>query len=83
LLVGHELLAIRAGHCLVRPRRSSQTDTIEADTVVLVTFKAPVRTIYDELRGRVPDIRIVGDAASPRTLQDAIREGHLAARQLG
>jgi 2,4-dienoyl-CoA reductase-like NADH-dependent reductase (Old Yellow Enzyme family)/thioredoxin reductase len=82
LLVGHCLTSIHAGHCVVRPIRTSQMNEIAADTVVLVTQKSPTRSLYDELRGRVPDLRLVGDAASPRTLQEAIREGHLAVRSL-
>ncbi|MET0988348.1 MAG: NADH-flavin oxidoreductase/NADH oxidase, partial [Steroidobacteraceae bacterium] len=82
LLVGHSLIAIYPQHCVVRPLRTARTEEIAADTVVLVTQKTPVRNLYDELRGQVPDIKLVGDAASPRTLQDAIREGHLAVRAL-
>jgi hypothetical protein len=27
-------------------------------------------------------VEAIGDAASPRTLQDAVRDGHLAARRI-
>jgi NADPH-dependent 2,4-dienoyl-CoA reductase/sulfur reductase-like enzyme len=80
LLVGHCLTEIQLTHCLVRPLVGTRTERIEADQVVLVTHGAPLRALYDELRGQVPDVKLIGDAAAPRTLQDAIREGHLAAR---
>lgn len=80
LLVGHFLAAIETHHSIVRPLHAERTEIIRADSVVLVTHKAPRRALCDTLRGRVSDIKLVGDASSPRTLQDAIREGHLAAR---
>jgi 2,4-dienoyl-CoA reductase-like NADH-dependent reductase (Old Yellow Enzyme family) len=80
LLVGHFLAAVETHQCVVRPLRGARMQTIPAESVVLVTHKAPRRTLYDVLLGQLPDIKLVGDASSPRTLQDAIREGHLAAR---
>jgi 2,4-dienoyl-CoA reductase-like NADH-dependent reductase (Old Yellow Enzyme family) len=80
LLVGHFLAAVETEHCVVRPLRAIREEVIPADAVVLVTHKTPRRALYDALRDRLPEIRLVGDASSPRTLQDAIREGHLAAR---
>lgn len=80
LLVGHCLVAIESQRCLVRPLSGERTETVPADTVVLVTHRAPRRALFDQLRHRIAQVRLIGDAASPRTLQDAIREGHLAAR---
>jgi 2,4-dienoyl-CoA reductase-like NADH-dependent reductase (Old Yellow Enzyme family)/thioredoxin reductase len=51
---------------------------IPADAVVLVTVNASNRELHDGLRGRIDDLRIVGDANSPRYMQVAIREGFLA-----
>jgi 2,4-dienoyl-CoA reductase-like NADH-dependent reductase (Old Yellow Enzyme family)/thioredoxin reductase len=82
LLVGHFLTAVETHRCIVRPLRGTREESISADAVVLVTHKAPRRGLYETLLGRVPEIKLVGDASSPRTLQDAIREGHLATRFL-
>jgi 2,4-dienoyl-CoA reductase-like NADH-dependent reductase (Old Yellow Enzyme family)/thioredoxin reductase len=82
LLVGHFLAAIHPAFCIARPLRTQHEVRIEADCVVLVTHRAPIRSLYDALRGKVADVRLVGDAASPRNLQTAIRDGHLAARDL-
>ena len=52
--------------------------TLPADTVVFVSANAPNRDLYVALNQRNTDIRVVGDANSPRFLPTAIREGHLA-----
>lgn len=36
--------------------------------------------LYEALRGRVTDLRLVGDAVAPRTAMEAIYEGHAAGR---
>ena len=51
-----------------------------ADLVVLITYKASRSALAAELTGRVPDVRLVGDALAARDLQVAIREGNDAAR---
>jgi hypothetical protein len=54
------------------------TERLEADTVVIVTANRSNRQIFDALSERNSDIRVVGDANSPRFLETAIREGHIA-----
>jgi 2,4-dienoyl-CoA reductase-like NADH-dependent reductase (Old Yellow Enzyme family) len=54
-----------------------------ADTVVFVSHNAPNRGLLDELSGFPKPVLAVGDVRSPRFLQTAIREGHLAARSIG
>jgi hypothetical protein len=54
------------------------TERLAADTVVLVSHNRPNREVYAELLGRVPDLKVVGDANSPRYLESATREGHIA-----
>ncbi|WP_340318303.1 oxidoreductase [Rhizorhabdus argentea] len=51
---------------------------LPADTVVLVSSNRQIRDVFEALRDRLADIHIVGDASSPRYVQTAIREGHLA-----
>jgi hypothetical protein len=38
--------------------------------------------LYHELDGRVPELRLVGDAVSPRRIHDALLDGTRAARAL-
>ena len=82
LLVGHQLTRITPENCEVRPLQGERSEIIQADSVVLVTNKSPARGLYEALRGRIATVEAIGDAASPRTLQDAVREGHLAARRI-
>jgi hypothetical protein len=63
----------------VRPIQSERTQEVPADVVVVVTQNEPNRALADELDG---DVRLIGDAASPRDLGAAIAEGHRAARAL-
>lgn len=53
---------------------------IDADTVVMVGYNTPNRELADELAGFGGQVLVVGDANGSRTLQTAIREGHMAAR---
>jgi protoporphyrinogen oxidase len=50
--------------------------------VVLVGYRQSQNDIWLELRGRIGQLHIVGDALSTRDIQPAIREGHLAARSI-
>jgi hypothetical protein len=54
------------------------TQRLPAETVVFISNNRPNREIYTELSGRIVDTRLVGDANSPRFLETAIREGHIA-----
>jgi hypothetical protein len=48
----------------------------------MVAGKRSLNELARELAGRVPSVSLVGDALSPRDLQCAIREGHLAGRRI-
>ena len=52
------------------------------DTVVLAYGGRAVDHLYHNLRGRVPELHLVGDALAPRLLHDALLEGTRAARRL-
>ncbi|MEJ7926111.1 FAD-dependent oxidoreductase [Sphingobium sp. AN641] len=75
-------IAIEDGQVVVGPAHlqgTLQDSTIlPADSVVLVSGNRQIRDVFDGLRDRMPEIRIVGDASSPRFVQTAIREGHVA-----
>lgn len=57
-------------------------EEVPADLVVMVTYKTPIDELIDDLRDRVPEVHVVGDALSGRDLQVAIRQGHLVGRNL-
>ncbi len=58
--------------------RPQQLVTVSADLVVFVSANRANRDIYDALVEKGVKVRIAGDANSPRYLNIAIREGHLA-----
>jgi NADPH-dependent 2,4-dienoyl-CoA reductase/sulfur reductase-like enzyme len=52
------------------------------DTVVLAYGGRAVDGLYSALKGRVPELLLVGDAMAPRLLHDALLEGTRAARRV-
>ncbi len=58
-------------------------ETMQADTVVIGVKRRPVDELYDQLRGKVPELYVVGDANEPRTVEEAIAEGSAAGRSVG
>ncbi len=48
---------------------------VEADTIVLAAGTEPNNQLYHDLRGRVERLYVVGDAANPRRIMEAISEG--------
>jgi 2,4-dienoyl-CoA reductase-like NADH-dependent reductase (Old Yellow Enzyme family)/thioredoxin reductase len=45
------------------------------DTVILALGATPVLELKEQLEGKVPELYVIGDAASPRKAIDAIEEG--------
>jgi 2,4-dienoyl-CoA reductase-like NADH-dependent reductase (Old Yellow Enzyme family)/thioredoxin reductase len=82
LLLRTRAIEIRANTAVVGPtylpRDSNRTETLAADTVVFVSLNRPNRDLAATLSAAGTAFRVVGDANSPRFLQAAIREGHLA-----
>ena len=68
----------------VRTRHTfSGTEAVlDADTVVLAYGGRANDALFHELEGRVPELKLVGDACSPRRIHDAILDGTRAARAL-
>lgn len=76
------LEAVEDGHVRIAHRYGGAPLRVPADTVVFVSHNAPNRELIDQLAGWPGRVVAVGDARSPRYLQTAIREGHMAARAL-
>ena len=62
--------------------RDGQEESIEADSVVLALGIRPVNKLGEELKGKVPEIHMIGDAKEPRTAWNAVREGSEVARMI-
>jgi NADPH-dependent 2,4-dienoyl-CoA reductase/sulfur reductase-like enzyme len=78
----HRLTRAGEEEAVIAPTYSSAEARIPAETVVFVSANRPSRELFDDLRERVAEVHVVGDANSPRFLQTAIREGHLAAKSI-
>lgn len=76
------MLGVADGEVELSHRYGGGTFTVEADTVVFVSHNEPNRELLDGLAGAAFPVIAVGDVRSPRYLQTAIREGHLAARAI-
>lgn len=85
-LVRTRAIGIGTDHVLVGPAHSTaddlETERLAADTVVLITTNRANREIYEDLIAMGRNVRIVGDAKAPRSLEFAIHEGHLAAANI-
>lgn len=53
---------------------TGETIELPADLVVVATGRQPVDTLWRELRDRRPGVLAVGDALTPRTIGNAIRD---------
>ncbi len=82
ILTRHRIKSIDDDKVEVAPTFDGPGFSVAGETVVLVTPNMPMRDMYDELQDKVTSLAIVGDANSPRNLQKAIYEGHVAARGL-
>ena len=52
--------------------------TIECDTVVLATGTKANNKLYEDLKGKIKELRIIGDAKRPRKAIEALEEGFKA-----
>ena len=58
--------------------------TVEGlETVVIVTPPAPNDALIVPLSAAGLDVHAIGDCVAPRDIEDAVYEGHRAARQIG
>ena len=55
---------------------------LDADTVVLAFGGKANDSLFHELTGKVPELRLIGDACSPRRIHDALLEGTRVARAI-
>lgn len=55
---------------------------IPCDTVIVCQGREPVRDLFYELEGKVPEVLLLGDAKKPRSYGNAIHEAAYLARQL-
>jgi 2,4-dienoyl-CoA reductase-like NADH-dependent reductase (Old Yellow Enzyme family) len=52
------------------------------DTAVMVGFGTSNTKLYEGIKGKVPELHLVGDALAPRIIKRAVWDGHIAGRKL-
>ena len=63
--------------------RNGQEETISGgDNIVLALGTKSVSKLAEQLKGKVPEIYVIGDAKEPRKAVDAVSEGAAVARQI-
>jgi 2,4-dienoyl-CoA reductase (NADPH2) len=55
--------------------REGREELIPGDTVVLATGAKGFNNLYDQIKGRVKEIHVIGDAKNPRKALEAVAEG--------
>ena len=58
------------------------TETLYADTVVVATSPKPNDSLADALKDIAPEIYLIGDAVSPRKLDEAMEEASIIGRRI-
>ncbi len=63
-------------------KKDGEETLLPADTVVLATGAVANNPLEEELKGRVNELHVIGDALKPRKLTEAIREGFDLAKDI-
>jgi 2,4-dienoyl-CoA reductase (NADPH2) len=63
-------------------RHGTEERLVPADTVVIAVGSRPDASLVEALRGRVPEVRVIGDAKAVRRALDATAEAHAVACSL-
>src|SRR2546428_508336 len=77
-----EAMAVRPGVARAEPTFPGVDSPLPADTGVLACGGKANDTLFHELAGKVPDLKLIGDANSPRRIHDALLEGTRVARAI-
>ena len=71
-------------NALIGVDAEGNTVTIEADTVILsVGLRSKTAVVDELLKAAVPEIRVIGDAAMPKQVRQAVHGGYNAAMDIG
>lgn len=84
IITAHRLDNVAATGCTIGCVYSDRTRIIDCSCVLLVTERIRETALYDALRA-LPDtglttLELIGDAANPGLIADAVYAGHMAAR---
>ncbi len=84
LNLSQTLAGVAPGQATLQCVYTGRENSIECSSVVLVTQRMRETTLYDELSGLTASplktLELIGDAANPGLIADAVYSGHMAAR---
>lgn len=84
LRTGQRLTSIGTDHCATACVYTDRAAVTPCDSILLVTERRRTSGIYDHLRANAHEgirtLELIGDAASPGLIADAVYGGHMAAR---
>ncbi len=55
--------------------KDGQRQTLEADNILVALSPQPNTALFEALRGKVPEVHLIGDGREPLTMGDAIYDG--------
>jgi pyruvate/2-oxoglutarate dehydrogenase complex dihydrolipoamide dehydrogenase (E3) component len=67
---------------IVITTKDGEKKTVAADAIVLAAGAVPDQKLYEDIKGKVPEVHCVGDCVEPRTIRDATRDGYRIGLQL-
>jgi hypothetical protein len=70
------------GKLRVRNLSRSDEGVLEVDAVVALVGSESINALAEVLRGRVPELHVIGDAREPKTVEQATLHGATLARAL-
>ena len=84
LVLSQTLVSVVPGQANVQCAYTGREQSLECSSVVLVTQRARETALFDELRSladsSLTTLTLIGDAANPGLIADAVYSGHMAAR---
>ena len=84
LVVAERVVEVDSGRVITRSSYSGAERVHHGfDTVVLACGGEAETDLYDEVRGRLPEVHVLGDAYAPRRMSFATRQAYELARTLG
>jgi thioredoxin reductase len=84
LVVAERVVGVDSGRVITRNTYSGAERVRDGfDTVVLSCGGESETGLYDEMRGRLPEVHVLGDAYAPRRMSFATRQAYELAQTLG
>ena len=81
LLTGVRYNEVTSGGIVVTTK-DGEKKIFKADTIVLAAGAVPDQKLYEDIKGKVPEVHCIGDCVEPRTIRDAIGDGYRIGLQI-